>query len=54
MMEENNIIVTKNDICNLKDVIKNNSIIIIGIGLSLVILGVCGEIDNKRNLKGVN
>ena len=54
MMNENNIVINKNDICDLKGVIKNNSIIIIGIGLSITIIGICAEIDNKRNSKGVN
>lgn len=51
-MEENGIVITEKDIYNLKDIIKNNSIFIIGVGASLIILGVCAEIDNRKS-KGV-
>lgn len=47
-MDENNVVITEKDIYNLKDIIKNNSIFIIGIGASLIILGICAEIENKK------
>ena len=40
------------ELLNLKDIIKNNSIFITGVGASLIILGVCAEIDNRKS-KGV-
>ena len=50
-VEDNKIVINKDDIFDISNYIKNHSIIVIGIGLSITLLGVCAYIDNK---KGVN
>ena len=50
-VDENKIVINKDDIFNVSKFIKEHSIVVIGIGLSITLLGVCAYIENN---KGVN
>ena len=47
-VEENKIIINKDDIFSVSKYIKEHSIVVIGIGLSITLLGVCAYIDNNK------
>ena len=50
-VDDNKITLNKEDISGVVGFVKNHPILIIGTGASLIVLGVCVLIDNK---KGVN
>ena len=46
-MDEQNIVITRDDVFKLKEYFENNTVIFMGIGLSILILSVCVEINKK-------
>lgn len=49
MMEDKNKVyeIQKNDICAIFDYLDNNPIMIVGIGFSIIIIGIAKIINNK-------
>lgn len=50
VVDDNKITINKEDICGVVGFIKNHPIIIIGTGASIVMLGICVLIDNKKGV----